>query len=72
MFQTIVDFITKFKEYFTFLALAVICFALISVGNINQISGFRSFMVVVTAWLQNSLSWIPNPNALRNENKALR
>lgn len=72
MFQTIVDFITKFKEFFTFLALAILCFAFISLGNLNQISGFRSFMIVITAWLQNSISWIPNPSALKNENKALR
>ncbi|HRP03018.1 MAG TPA: rod shape-determining protein MreC [Candidatus Kapabacteria bacterium] len=72
MLQNIVNFVIKFKEYLTFLALVILCFAFISIGSTKQISGFRSIMIVATAWIQNSLSWIPNPAALKNENKALR
>ncbi len=72
MFQSFVNFITKFKEYLTFLALVILSYSLISIGNTQQISGFRSFMIVMTAWLQSTVSWIPNPVALKNENRALR
>jgi len=72
MLQNIVNFVIKFKEYLTFIALVILSFSLITIGSTNQISGFRSVMIVTTAWIQNSLSWIPNPAALKNENKALR
>ncbi len=72
MLQNIVNFVIKFKEYLTFISLVILSFSLITIGSTNQISGFRSVMIVMTAWIQNSLSWIPNPAALKNENKALR
>lgn len=72
MLQNIVNFVTKFKEYLTFISLVILSFALITIGSTSQISGFRSIMIVMNAWVQNSLSWIPNPAALKNENKALR
>jgi rod shape-determining protein MreC len=72
MLQNIVNFVIKFKEYLTFISLVILSFSLITISSNNQISGFRSVMIVMTAWIQNSLSWIPNPGALKNENKALR
>ena len=72
MFQNIVEFVIKFKEYITFTALVVICLSLISIGNVSEIGGFRASMIVFTAWLQRSVSWIPNPKAIQNENKAIR
>lgn len=72
MLQNIVNFVIKFKEYLTFISLVILSFSLITIGSTSQISGFRSVMIVMTAWVQNSLSWIPNPGALKNENKALR
>lgn len=72
MLQNIVNFVIRFKEYLTFISLVILSFALITIGSTNQISGFRSVMIVMNAWIQNSLAWIPNPAALKNENKALR
>jgi rod shape-determining protein MreC len=72
MFQSIVNFVTKFKEFITFTALVVICLSLIATGRLSEIGGFRTTVIVATAWLQEGFSWIPNPGALRNENRALR
>lgn len=72
MLQNIINFVTKFKEYLTFIALVILSYSLITIGNTQQISGFRAVMIVMNAWIQNSLSWIPNPAAIKNENKALR
>jgi len=72
MLQNFVNFVIKFKEYLTFISLVILSFSLITIGNTQQISGFRSVMIVINAWVQNSLAWIPNPAAMKNENKALR
>jgi rod shape-determining protein MreC len=72
MFQSIVNFVAKFKEFITFTALVVISLSLIASGKLAELGGFRTTVIVATAWLQEGFSWIPNPGALRNENRALR
>lgn len=70
--QKIVDFIIRFKEYITLVALSLMCLSLISMGDISQIGGFRTFLVGTFGWVRETFSFIPNPQALKNENKALR
>ncbi|MBI3258839.1 MAG: rod shape-determining protein MreC [Ignavibacteriae bacterium] len=68
----IIEFIVRFKEYVSLSAVVVICFSLMTFGNVAQLGGFRSVVVGGIGWLQNAFSWIPNPVALKSENAALR
>lgn len=70
--QKLIDFIIKFKEYITLLALSIMCMSFISMGDISRIGGFRTFLVGAFGWVRESFAFIPNPQALRSENKALR
>lgn len=70
--QSLIDFVARFKELITFAALVIICLSLISIGNVSQIGGFRAILIGTVGNLQQLFSWIPNPQALRNENRALR
>ncbi len=70
--QGFIEFIIRFKSYISFAALIVISLSLISMGSINQIGGFRTVVIGLTGWIQEGFAWIPNPQAIRNENKALR
>lgn len=70
--QRIIGFVSKYKEYFSFTALVVISLSFISMGNVTQIGGFRAVIIGSTGWLQTMFSWIPNPAALKSENRALR
>ncbi len=69
---SIIEFIVRFKEYVSLSAVVVICFSLMTFGNVAQLGGFRSVVVGGIGWLQNAFSWIPNPVALKSENAALR
>lgn len=68
----LIEFIVRFKEYVSLSAVVVICFSLMTFGNVAQLGGFRSVVVGGIGWLQNAFSWIPNPVALKSENAALR
>lgn len=70
--QKLIDFIIRFKEYITLIALAIMCMSFISMGDISRIGGFRTFLVGTFGWVRETFAFIPNPQALRNENKALR
>jgi len=70
--QNFINFVTKYKEYITFTSLVIICLALISIGDVSRIGGFRTVVIGSMAWMQGVFSWIPNPGALQNENRALR
>lgn len=72
MIQRFFEIITQSKEFITFVILAVISLTLISNGNISQIGGFRTIIIASTGWFQDAFSWIPNPGALKSENRALR
>ncbi|MFN8359695.1 MAG: rod shape-determining protein MreC [Candidatus Kapaibacterium sp.] len=68
----IIEFIVRFKEYVSLSAVVVICFSLMTFGNVAQLGGFRAVVVGGIGWLQSAFSWIPNPVALKSENSALR
>ncbi len=70
--QRIINFTVKYKEYIALVALNVICFSLISMGDVSRIGGYRTFVIGSIGWLQEIFAWIPNPAALKNENKAVR
>lgn len=70
--QNFITFVTRYKEYITFSALVIICFSLISIGDVSRIGGFRTIIIGTMAWAQGAFTWIPNPGALQNENRALR
>jgi rod shape-determining protein MreC len=67
-----IEFVVRFKDYITLSALIVICFAMMTYGNVAQLGGFRTVVVGGIGWVQNVFSWIPNPVALKSENRALR
>lgn len=70
--QKFIAFVTRYKEYITFSALVIICLSLISIGDVSRIGGFRTVIIGSMAWMQGAFSWIPNPGALKNENRSLR
>jgi rod shape-determining protein MreC len=55
--QKLIDFVVKYREYITFVSLAVICLSLISMGNINKIGGFRTAIFASVAKLQDMISF---------------
>jgi rod shape-determining protein MreC len=70
--QKFIEFVIRFKEYITLVSLVIICFCLISMGDVTNIGGFRSVLVGTFGWFREAFSFIPNTGALKNENKALR
>jgi rod shape-determining protein MreC len=70
--QKIVDFILRYKEYIALTALTIMCFSLISMGDVSRIGGFRTVLIGGFGWFRDAFSFIPNTAALQNENKALR
>jgi rod shape-determining protein MreC len=70
--QGLIDFVIKFKNYISFVALVVISLSLISMGSVNKIGGFRTIVIGSMGWFQEIFAWVPNPAAVKNENKALR
>lgn len=76
--QKLIDFVVKYREYITFVALVVISLSLISMGNINRIGGFRTAIFAAMAKMQDVIpfdgaSGMTNPSikALRELNLQL-
>ena len=70
--RRLIEFVVRFKNYITLSTLVVMSFALMSVGNLSQLGGFRAVIVGSIGWMQSLFAWIPNPVALKSENVALR
>lgn len=70
--QRFIEFVVRFKNYITLVALVVMSFALMSFGDLSQLGGFRAVIVGSIGWMQSVFAWIPNPVALKSENIALR
>ncbi len=70
--QNFINFIVKFKEYITFVALVIVSLSLISMGSVSQIGGFRTILIGSLGHLQGAFAWLPNPAAIQSENRALR
>lgn len=70
--QQLINIIIKYKEYITFTALVMMSLSLISLGEVSKLGGFRTFIIGTVGNMQDIFSWIPNPGALRSENRALR
>ncbi len=68
----LVKIVVEFKEYITLSMLIIICFALMSMGNAAELRGFRTIVVGGIGVAQRLFAWVPNPVALKSENKALR
>jgi rod shape-determining protein MreC len=65
------DLIVTFKEYVVLLLLTIISLLLISSSDAPEIRSLRAFIVGAVGAVQSSTAWLPNPIALRNENRAL-
>ncbi len=63
--------INDFKNYLTFVILVIISLSLISISTSTEIGGFRTIIISAIGLIQESFAWLPNPGALRSENKAL-
>ncbi|MBI5324779.1 MAG: hypothetical protein HZB41_05820, partial [Ignavibacteriae bacterium] len=70
--QGFINFVAKYKEYFTLVALVIISLSLISLGDVSRIGGFRTVVIGTVGWMQSVFTWIPKPGALQSENKSLR
>lgn len=70
--QRFINYIVRFKEYITFASLIVICLALISMGDVSKLGGYRTVIIGTVGWMQEAFAWIPNPAALKSENRAVR
>ncbi len=72
MYQSLINFIIRFKEYISLVAMVMISLSLISLGDVSKIGGFRTVVIGAFGWFEEAFAWIPNPAALKNENRALR
>ncbi len=70
--QKLIDFVVKYKEYITFVALVVISLSLISMGNINRIGGFRTAIFAGVAKLQDVITFDGKTGTTNPSIKALR
>lgn len=70
--RKLINIVINYKEYISFTALVVISLSLISMGEVSRLGGFRAVVIGGTGWLQEAFAWIPNPAALKSENRALR
>ncbi len=67
----LIKLINDFKNYFIFVCLVIISLSLISMSSSSEIGGFRTIVITTVGTLQELLAWIPNPGALRSENRTL-
>lgn len=70
--RTFFNLIVKFKDIVVFCALFIICLAFISLDNNLKIGGFRTLVIASVGYFQDVFSWIPNPAALKSENRSIR
>jgi len=70
--QKFIDFVVKYREYITFVSLAVICLSLISMGNINKIGGFRTAIFASVAKLQHIVAFDGSSGNISPSIKVLR
>ena len=68
----LLNLIVKFKDYAALTLLCIISLALISIGDVSKIGGYRAFVVGTIGWLEEAFAWVPNPDALKTENRAVR
>lgn len=70
--QRVIDFILRYREHIVALLLTVMALALMAVGDITQLGGFRALIIGGLGLAQRTFAWIPNPIALSQENRALQ
>ena len=70
--QNLLKLLNQFKDYFAFLFLFILSLLFLYNSDTNSIGGFRSLIVGIMGWSQETFTWIPNPIVLKSENKALR
>lgn len=68
----LLNLIVKFKDYAALTLLCIISLSLISIGDVSKIGGYRAFVVGTIGWLEEAFAWVPNPDALKTENRAVR
>jgi len=68
----LLNLIVKFKDYAALSLLCIISLSLISMGDVSKIGGYRAFVVGTIGWLEDAFAWVPNPDALKTENRAVR
>ncbi len=70
--QRLINFVMKYKDYLSFVALVIISVFLISMNGASRMGGFRTLIIGGVGWLQDIFSFIPDPAALESENQSLR
>lgn len=68
----LLNLIVQFKDYAALTLLGIISLSLISMGDVSKIGGYRAFVVGTIGWLEEAFAWVPNPDALKTENRAVR
>ncbi len=72
MLQRAYFYLLQFKEYFVFAFLFAVSITLMAFNDNTQIRYIRSLTVGVLGFVQESISFIPNISALKDENELLR
>ena len=68
----LLNLIVQFKDYAALTLLCIISLSLISMGDVSKIGGYRALVVGTIGWLEEAFAWVPNPDALKTENRAVR
>jgi len=70
--RILIEFISRFRDYFAFVFLVIISLSLISVSDVSKIGGFRALIVSSLGSIQEKFGWIPDISAVKSESKAIR
>jgi rod shape-determining protein MreC len=68
----ILELLVRFKEYVVLSVLVAMSFLLMTFGSAAKLRGFRIILISGVGFIQESLSWLPNPLTILTDNAALR
>jgi rod shape-determining protein MreC len=68
----LIELLVRFKEYVVLCLLVAMSLLLMTFGSAAKLRGFRIILISGVGYLQESLSWLPNPLTVVSDNAALR
>jgi rod shape-determining protein MreC len=70
--RELINFINRYKVYFTYTFIVIFSLWLIGINQTNQLGGFRTFVIFSMSQIQRVLPITLNPNSIKYENQSLR
>ncbi len=70
--RELINFINRYKVYFTYTFIVVFSLWMIGLNQTNQLGGFRTFVIFSMSQVQRVLPITLNPNSIKYENQSLR